>query len=159
MLTGSSRKSVSSVPDSAVSSEEHHMYKFKNTIQQRYNESQNQDDDEPPAKKVKKEEFSLMTGRLSFGHKALVKPMISAPQAAPLDVKTPGIPIFALHANGAYYIPLTVEQQALLPFISALTEKPPHKAVLHPVTISVNFHQQEPDQGWTDIFKDVFKLF
>lgn len=146
MLTGSGRKSVSSVPDSALSSEEHHMYKFKNTIQQRYNESRNQDDDEPPAKKLKKEEFALMAGRLSFGHKALVKPMISAPEPAPSDVKTAGIPIFALHTNGAYYVPLTVQQKTLLPFLTGLTEKPPHKATLHPVTISVNFHQQDSDQ-------------
>lgn len=124
------------------------MYKFKNTIQQRYNESRHQEDEEPPCKKFKKEETSQLGGRLSFGHKALVKPFtqLTTPQPLALDVKLPGIPIFALHANGAYYIPLTLDQHALSPHLSALTDKPPHKASLHPVTISVNFHQQESQQ-------------
>lgn len=56
----------------------------------------------------------------------------------------PGIPIFALHAKGSFYIPLTLDHATLAPFLALLgitktDENIDEKKVLHPVTISVNF--------------------
>lgn len=54
-----------------------------------------------------------------------------------------GIPIFALHSKGSFYIPLTLDHSALTPFLSVLgitkSQEVEEKTVLHPVTISVNF--------------------
>ncbi|XP_065202361.1 transcription factor cwo isoform X2 [Planococcus citri] len=56
------------------------------------------------------------------------------------------VPIFALHAKGAFYIPLSIDSNLLTPFLTELNNDygtingfPP--MVLHPVTISVNFNQ------------------
>lgn len=56
----------------------------------------------------------------------------------------PGIPIFALHAKGSFYIPLTLDHATLAPFLAILgitksNDEAEEKTVLHPVTISVNF--------------------
>ena len=58
-----------------------------------------------------------------------------------------GIPIFALHSKGSFYVPLTLDHATLAPFLNVLgvTKKDNNddevheKTVLHPVTISVNF--------------------
>ncbi|KAJ9587604.1 hypothetical protein L9F63_018986, partial [Diploptera punctata] len=59
-----------------------------------------------------------------------------------------GVPIFALHAKGSFYIPLTLDSEILAPYlaaigfdINALQNGNTDNVVLHPVTISVNFHQ------------------
>ncbi|KAL2726420.1 transcription factor cwo-like isoform X4 [Vespula squamosa] len=51
-----------------------------------------------------------------------------------------GVPIFALHDGGAFYVPLTVEASMLNPYFS-FTPDNGQDIVLHPVTISVNFNQ------------------
>lgn len=57
-----------------------------------------------------------------------------------------GVPIFALHSKGSFYIPLTLDRSVLSPFLQLLglakCEKDDGKPVLHPVTISVNFQTQ-----------------
>lgn len=53
--------------------------------------------------------------------------------------KTLGIPIFALHDGGAFYIPLTVEASLLRPQLPFVPDAGP-ETLLHPVTISVNFN-------------------
>ncbi|KAK6638483.1 hypothetical protein RUM43_006750 [Polyplax serrata] len=61
----------------------------------------------------------------------------------------PGIPIFALHAKGSFYIPLILNQATLAPHLAILglsktgeENRVEEKPVLHPVTISVNFQSQ-----------------
>ncbi|GIY53323.1 transcription factor cwo [Caerostris darwini] len=46
-----------------------------------------------------------------------------------------GMPIFALHPKGTFYIPLTVDASLLLPCMAGLDELAP---VLHPISICVN---------------------
>nr|XP_031827092.1 transcription factor cwo isoform X1 [Nomia melanderi] len=54
-----------------------------------------------------------------------------------------GVPIFALHDGGAFYVPLTVEAALLRPHLNFIPDTGPD-TVLHPVTISVNFNQSSP---------------
>ncbi|XP_076662942.1 transcription factor cwo isoform X1 [Andrena cerasifolii] len=59
-----------------------------------------------------------------------------------------GVPIFALHDGGAFYVPLTVEASVLSPHLSFIPDTGPD-TVLHPVTISVNFNHSTPP-AWSD---------
>lgn len=65
-----------------------------------------------------------------------------------------GVPIFALHSKGSFYIPLTLDAEVLAPYLAAYgcgldviglpngnTSSVSGSLVLHPVTISVNFQQ------------------
>ncbi|CAK9798487.1 hypothetical protein ANTPLA_LOCUS1604 [Anthophora plagiata] len=54
-----------------------------------------------------------------------------------------GVPIFALHDGGAFYVPLTVEASTLRPHLNFIPDTGPD-TVLHPVTISVNFNHSSP---------------
>lgn len=68
-------------------------------------------------------------------------------QPNPCDLKHNfNVPIFALHAKGSFYIPLTIDYKTLLPFLQSydLLEVLPslHNVTLHPVTLNVNFHQR-----------------
>lgn len=54
-----------------------------------------------------------------------------------------GVPIFALHDAGSYYVPLTVEASLLRPHLNFMWDTGPD-TVLHPVTISVNFNHSNP---------------
>lgn len=47
----------------------------------------------------------------------------------------PGIPIFALHPKGTFYIPLTIESSILIPYMVGIDDLAP---VLHPISICVN---------------------
>ncbi|XKL62690.1 hypothetical protein PGB90_002523 [Kerria lacca] len=53
------------------------------------------------------------------------------------------VPIFALHSNGSYYVPLTVDSNLLSPFVTepscGYDVHGFSTLLLHPVTISVNF--------------------
>lgn len=59
----------------------------------------------------------------------------------------PDVPIFALHSKGSYYVPLTVDRDTLAPYLNEISvDSHPinlSQVVLHPVTISVNFHHQK----------------
>lgn len=46
-----------------------------------------------------------------------------------------GVPIFALHPKGSFYIPLTVESSLLIPYLAGTDDLAP---VLHPISICVN---------------------
>ncbi|XP_025417491.1 uncharacterized protein LOC112688489 isoform X2 [Sipha flava] len=49
------------------------------------------------------------------------------------------VPIFALHANGSYYIPLSVNREVISPMMdNALTENR-SSVIVHPISISVNY--------------------
>ncbi|XP_008545069.1 transcription factor cwo isoform X1 [Microplitis demolitor] len=58
----------------------------------------------------------------------------------PTSEKSHGVPIFALHEAGSFYIPLTVDSGFIRPHMSYVADTGPD-VVLHPVTISVNFNQ------------------
>ena len=73
------------------------------------------------------------------------RPAATAPPPPP-PLPVP-VPIFALNSQGSYYVPMTVDLSVIEPFLSLYKEK--NCAVLHPVTISVNFQVQ--------IFKTCFR--
>lgn len=59
------------------------------------------------------------------------------------------VPIFALHGQGTYYVPLNVDYEALLPFLNGvdlLDKNYCSVPALHPVNISVNFSPNHPRQ-------------
>lgn len=58
-----------------------------------------------------------------------------SPYSPPSPPQPPGVPIFALHPKGAFYIPLTLESSLLVPYMVGIDDAPP---VLHPISISVN---------------------
>ncbi|KAL0277120.1 UNVERIFIED_CONTAM: hypothetical protein PYX00_004509 [Menopon gallinae] len=78
-------------------------------------------------------------GRKPVGLLAVAGEYPSSDQSEP----SVGVPIFALHAKGSFYIPLTLDQSVLSPFLQLLgltkSEEEDDKPVLHPVSISVNF--------------------
>ncbi|XP_035207835.1 transcription factor cwo-like [Stegodyphus dumicola] len=47
----------------------------------------------------------------------------------------PGVPIFALHPKGTFYIPLTIDSSLLVPYMVGVDDLAP---VLHPISICVN---------------------
>lgn len=50
------------------------------------------------------------------------------------------VPIFALHANGSYYIPLTVSRDVISPILdNVLLTENRSSVIVHPISISVNF--------------------
>ncbi|KAL1464339.1 hypothetical protein WDU94_003995 [Cyamophila willieti] len=60
------------------------------------------------------------------------------------DGRNHSVAIFALHGDGTFYIPLTVDYASLVPYLGAYNllrsnRSPP--LVLHPVTLSVSFQQ------------------
>lgn len=75
-------------------------------------------------------------------------------QLSSLTNSSRGVPIFALHSKGSFYIPLTLDAEVLAPYLAAYgfgldviglpngtTSSVSGSLVLHPVTISVNFQQ------------------
>lgn len=65
----------------------------------------------------------------------------------PSHEKSHGVPIFALHEAGSFYVPLTVEASQLRPHLNFVPDTGPDM-MLHPVTISVNFNQSAPS-AWS----------
>ncbi|XP_026810672.1 uncharacterized protein LOC113552153 [Rhopalosiphum maidis] len=110
------RCSMSFTTDSYSSSGS--MYKFKTDIKQRFsaeNSGEDLADYYVPAKKRCRKESSDCTEDRQE------------------------VPIFALHANGSYYIPLTVSRDIIPPVLDqALTENR-SSVIVHPISISVNF--------------------
>ncbi|RLU23265.1 hypothetical protein DMN91_003468 [Ooceraea biroi] len=92
-------------------------YKFKSSIKQRFS-----------AERVKPCSPPVSNGI------GLDKPPSSTSQ---------GVPIFALHDAGSFYVPLTVEASLIRPHLSFIPDTGPD-IVLHPVTISVNFNHSTP---------------
>lgn len=70
-------------------------------------------------------------------------PMKNIPVPSDMEKNNFGVPIFALHAKGSFYIPLTIDYNTLMPFLqhhNVLDVLPNvHNIILHPVTINVNF--------------------
>jgi len=56
------------------------------------------------------------------------------------DVKeTKSVPIFALHPKGSHYIPLSVTEEVIQPYLHLFDQGSELPLMLHPITISVNF--------------------
>ena len=92
-------------------------YKFKNSIKQRFSADQR------------------------------IKTSSSPPpsEASPKHGQQQGVPIFALHDNGGFYVPLTLEAALLRPHLGYPSPTDlSQDTVLHPVTISVNFNHPSP---------------
>lgn len=75
---------------------------------------------------------------------ASLKTHLSAPTSttAPLPTRSFAVPIFALHSQGTYYVPLNVDYNILIPFLNGvdLLEKNfTNMPVVHPININVNF--------------------
>lgn len=83
----------------------------------------------------------------NYKFKSSIKQRFSAERikshTPPITEKPHGVPIFALHDAGAFYIPLTVEAELLRPHLTFTPDTGPDM-VLHPVTISVNFNHSAP---------------
>merc|ERR1712088_1136447 len=54
------------------------------------------------------------------------------------DVKK-SVPIFALHPKGSHYIPLSVTEEVIQPYLHLFDQGTELPLMLHPITISVNF--------------------
>lgn len=102
-------------------------------------------------------------------HNFNVKTDIQVSQSNETEKTNFNVPIFALHAKGSFYIPLTIDYRTLVPYLqhhNVLDILPNvHNIILHPVTINVNFqssyygtntssvvkpgkHKSEGQNGW-----------
>lgn len=113
------------------------LYKFKNNIKQRFSAEHSHngtpEQSQPISLKRRRSEDRTLPSSPPLKY-----PSSPSPPPQPL----PGVPIFALHSKGSFYIPLTIDHHILAPFLSELTsEMNLASLVLHPVTISVNFQQ------------------
>ncbi|KAL9894233.1 transcription factor cwo isoform X2 [Glossina fuscipes] len=60
----------------------------------------------------------------------------------PLPTRSFAVPIFALHSQGTYYVPLNVDYNVLVPFLNGVDLLEKNYAtmpVVHPININVNF--------------------
>ncbi|XP_011302210.1 hairy/enhancer-of-split related with YRPW motif protein isoform X2 [Fopius arisanus] len=81
----------------------------------------------------------------NYKFKSSIKQRFSAERvksSPPPSDKPHGVPVFALHDGGNFYVPLTVESSVLRPQLSFVPDTGP-ETVLHPITISVNFNQAQ----------------
>ncbi|XP_037814748.1 transcription factor cwo isoform X1 [Lucilia sericata] len=88
--------------------------------------------------------FSDIKTEASTGPLIHNKTHLSAPTSttAPLPARSFAVPIFALHSQGTYYVPLNVDYNVLIPFLNGvdLLEKNfTSMPVVHPININVNF--------------------
>jgi len=106
------------------------MYKFKNYIRERFEHS-NPDKPAIPAVVVctKKRKADSTNALPVPQHLGCARP----------------VPVFALHSNGSFYVPLTIDSHLLAPFVAELNcdygIQGFSPLLLHPVTISVNFNR------------------
>lgn len=121
------------------------MYKFKNNIKQRFSaeHSENPEQSHPLALKRRRSEDPRPSCDIpSIPSPPAVKYQ-QPPSPSPPPTTYPGVPIFALHSKGSFYIPLTIDHHVLAPFLADVANIDTNLSsiVLHPVTISVNFQQ------------------
>lgn len=125
------------------------LYKFKNNIKQRFSAEHsniatvNSEIPQSIGNKRRRSEEKRRSETLSdVPSPPLVKYQQPSSPSPPLSI-TAGVPIFALHSKGSFYIPLTVDYHLLAPFLAEFHNIDANMStvVLHPVTISVNFQQ------------------
>ncbi|KDR16323.1 Hairy/enhancer-of-split related with YRPW motif protein 2 [Zootermopsis nevadensis] len=160
------------------------LYKFKNNIKQRFTAEHHVDGDEAVAPSsdcsgVKRKRCLFEPTREHVPGNSSANPkrrdsdtcsVPSSPPSPPTPKYSPctpsppphsslinpsyGVPIFALHSKGSFYVPLTLDAEILAPYLAAVgfgpdgngiqngnTSSVSDSVVLHPVTISVNFQQ------------------
>ncbi|XP_054275981.1 uncharacterized protein LOC128995103 isoform X4 [Macrosteles quadrilineatus] len=123
------------------------LYKFKNNIKQRFSaeHSGSVEQSHPISlKRRRSDDWRRPSDTSSIPSPPPVRyPPTSPASPPPARSSTPGVPIFALHSKGSFYIPLTIDHHVLAPFLAELGNVETNLAniVLHPVTISVNFQQ------------------
>lgn len=120
------------------------MYKFKNTIKQRFSKER----DEHHNKKQKTSDsnlrFNVKQGSV-YSMESFENGSSSGfnPRKKEIKQEAQSVAVFALHANKSFYVPLSLDSHLLTDFVPVLGLNENHeensKAVLHPVTISVNF--------------------
>nr|CAD7570806.1 unnamed protein product [Timema californicum] len=111
----------------------------------RYSSDMNNDHEEVTLKRRDSDTCSMSSSPppLPTQYPLIASPALSRPATTP----SYGIPIFALDYKGSYYVPLTLDADVLAPYLGVLGFGPNANSdgssslVLHPVTISVNFHQ------------------
>ncbi|XP_026679136.1 uncharacterized protein LOC103508840 [Diaphorina citri] len=140
-------------------SADNHSYKFKNNIKQRFtaehsihqNGSSSGYFSVPPAKKSRSNETTSKYDDSPSNDSHCYE---SRCHDFPSDMNryegNRSVAIFALHGDGTFYIPLTVDYTSLIPYLGAFSlrrssRNPP--LVLHPVTLSVCFQQN--GRGYT----------
>ncbi|XP_046387309.1 uncharacterized protein LOC124156852 isoform X2 [Ischnura elegans] len=118
VLSGGEKEDVALPPD-----QPHHSYKFKSSIKRRFTAGL-----EKRRKEREEEE----------GEEERSTSQLAQDVAA----VAPRIPVFALHADHSFYVPLMLDPETLAPYIPLLSKH--STSALHPVTISVNFCGDEP---------------
>lgn len=111
------------------------MYKFKNYIRERFEHSNPDKPAIPSVVVCSKKRRADSTNTLNA----------SSPSSELLPKYTRPVPIFALHAKGSFYVPLTIDSHLLSSFVTELNGDYGIQGfsplLLHPVTISVNFNR------------------
>ncbi|KAG4067919.1 hypothetical protein HA402_010605 [Bradysia odoriphaga] len=143
-------------------------YKFKNYIQQRFSQDLNHLDDhevsvinecgnkspsDAPCKKKMCLDFMESSscdekpstnGITEFKNEVHCNayPIFSKPCGLNSSLHSSTVPIFALHAQGRYYVPLNVDYESLLPYLSGsdlFDKQAGQMPPLHAININVNF--------------------
>lgn len=126
-------------------SADHSLYKFKNNIKQRFTAEHSSSGyiSAPPTKKSKSSETTAKEedSPSNDSHCESRNEYPSDPSRH-FDSAPCSVAIFALHGDGTYYIPLTVDYSSLAPYLGAYSlRRSSRSPVLHPVTLSVCFQQ------------------
>ncbi|XP_075235567.1 transcription factor cwo [Lycorma delicatula] len=167
LAVDSQSPSTTAVIGSTLSNDSHSssgtLYKFKNNIKQRFSAehpersviSINRTTTDSPARGNKRRHSTdLQQSQMQTQQPHQPQQLSSeagTPPPSQLSSSLPGkynslpsVPIFALHSKGSYYIPLTVDYDILAPYVGDILLESHQtnlsSVVLHPVTISVNFH-------------------
>lgn len=125
--------STASAPRRAPDSDCGSLYKFKNNIKQRFTAEHHDE---------KRRRVESDTGLALIKQRNSPSPTLQSTESTPTSncsnspTQNYGVPVFALHTKGSFYIPLTIDNEMLAPYMGAFGD---HNQVLHPVTISVNF--------------------
>ncbi|XP_054715882.1 transcription factor cwo-like isoform X2 [Uloborus diversus] len=77
--------------------------------------------------------------KVKSSHSPVLSPYSHTPDRmsnrSPSPVQGPGVPIFALHPKGTFYVPLTIDSSLLIPYLIGSDDIAP---VLHPISICIN---------------------
>lgn len=124
------------------------LYKFKNYIKERFSAEHSNSLSSIESKSPTPSVVVCSSKRPEYMDEPIHSP--PSPDVKPIEdhyaVASRPIPIFALHAKGSFYVPLTIDSHLLTPFLTELNcdygiSGFPPSVVLHPVTISVNFNR------------------
>lgn len=98
-----------------------------------------------------KTELNTTTGSRTHQHISVPSSSTNTPPQQQLPQSQPqrsfAVPIFALHGQGTYYVPLNVDYSILIPFLNGmdlLEKNYTSMPVVHPININVNFMPTNP---------------